>query len=95
MRLTAGANAWRKVERVMESRRYCKGNVLSSYVTTAYMNVLDTISLTEKQQDNVQVCENLVRIIVGVKRPGMKRIDVVRLGFGAKECLKEKLAMSK
>ena len=56
-----GANAWRKVEGVMGDRRITrkrKGNVLSSCVTPAYMNALETMALTEKQQDNVQVCKN-------------------------------------
>ena len=34
-----------------------KGNVLSSLVTPAYLNALETMALTEKQQENVQVCE--------------------------------------
>ena len=65
-------NAWRKVEGVVEDRRISrkrKGNVLSSCITLAYMNALETMALTEKQHGKVQVCEhNLIRIIVGVKR---------------------------
>ena len=34
-----------------------KGNMLSSCVTPAYMNGLETMAQTEKQQDKVQVCE--------------------------------------
>ena len=34
-----------------------KGNVLSSCVTPAYMNARETMALTEKQQDKVQICE--------------------------------------
>ncbi len=34
-----------------------KGNVLSSCATPAYMNALETMALTEKQQEKVQVCE--------------------------------------
>ena len=34
-----------------------KGNVLISYVTQAHMNALETVALTEKQQQKVQVCE--------------------------------------
>ena len=69
MRITAGANAWRKVEGMMGDRRISrKRNMLSSCVTPAYMNALETMALTEKQQ-KVQVCKNnLVRIIMGVKR---------------------------
>ena len=73
MRITAGANAWRKVEVVMGDRRISRkltGNVLSSCVTPAYTNGLETMALTEKQQEKVQVCKknNLVNIIVGIKR---------------------------
>ena len=60
MRITAEANAWRKVEGVMGDRRISckrKGNVLSSYVTSANMNALETIALTEKQQEKIQVSE--------------------------------------
>ena len=34
-----------------------KGNVLSLCVTSAYVNALETMALTEKQQEKVQVCE--------------------------------------
>ena len=66
MRITAGANAWRKVEGVIGDRRISrkrKGNVLNSCVTPAYINALETMALTEKQQEKVQVCE---------KHPGEK-----------------------
>ena len=46
------ANAWRNVNGVMRSRRIScqlKGNLLSSCVTPAYMNGLETMELTEKQ----------------------------------------------
>ena len=54
------ANAWRKVEGVMGDRRISRkltGNVLSSCVTPAYTNGLETMALTEKQQEKVQVFE--------------------------------------
>ena len=58
MRITARVNDWRKVEGVMGDRsRKCKGNVLSSCATPAYMNAPETKALTEKQQEKVQVCE--------------------------------------
>ena len=50
MRVTAGANAWRKVEVVMGDRRIShklKGNVLS----LSYIDALDIMALTEKQQE--------------------------------------------
>ena len=32
------------------------------------MHYIETMALTEKQQEEVQIYDNLVRIIVGVKR---------------------------
>ena len=64
--ISAGANAWRKVEGLMGYRRISrkrKGNMLSSCVTPAYLNALQTMALTEKQQEKVQVYEK--------KKPGM------------------------
>ena len=49
----------------------------------------ETMALTEKQQDNLQVCEtDLVRRIVGVKRVDKRRMDGVRAEVGVKESLK-------
>ena len=51
-RITAGADAWRKEERVMGDRcRSCKlkRKVLSSCVTLAYMYGLEMMALVEKQ----------------------------------------------
>ena len=63
-------NAWMIVEGVIDDRRISqilKVNVLSSFVTPAYMNALDAVALTGKQQENVQVRENiLVRKIGGL-----------------------------
>ena len=62
-----------------------KGNVLSS----SYMNALETMALTEKQQ-KVQVCENiLVRIIVGAKRADNRKLDELRVEVGMKERFKK------
>ena len=47
-----------KVDGVMGDKRISrkrKGNVLSSYVTPAYMNGLETMALSEKQQKKAQV----------------------------------------
>ena len=69
-RITAGANALKKVEGVMGDRWiFCKfkGKMLTS--TPVYIYGLETTALTEKQQEKVQVCENnWVRRIVGLKR---------------------------
>ena len=48
--------------------RIRKLNVLSPCFTPAYTNALETTALSGKQQEKVQFCENLVRIIVGDKR---------------------------
>ena len=51
------------------------------------------MSLTEKQDEKVQVCEtNLVRRIVGVKRADKRRTDELRVEVGVKENVKKKLA---
>ena len=57
----AGAEACRKVEGVMGDRhmyRKIKGKVLSSCVTPAYLYRLKTMTMTEKQHEKLQVCEN-------------------------------------
>ena len=55
----------------MEDRRVSrkrKGKVLSSCVAPTYMYGLEAMALTEKQQENVLVCENnWIRRIVGGK----------------------------
>ena len=63
MRTTARVNAWKNVEGVMGDIRISrkrKGNILrlSSCVTAAYVNALESMALTKKQQEKVQVCEN-------------------------------------
>ena len=72
-----------------------KGNVLSSCGTSSYLNGLDAMALTEKQQ-KVQVCENnLVRKIMGIKRFAKRRVDDTREEIGVKESLKKKLSRSR
>ena len=59
-RTTAGSNAWRKVEGVMGDiriSRKLKGNVFRSCVTRLYMNALEMMAPTEKQQSKVQLRE--------------------------------------
>ena len=92
MRIIAGANAWRKVEREMGDRhisRKRKRNMLSSWVTSGYMTALETMALTEKQQ-KVQICENnLVRRIVALKRTDKRRMGELRVEVGVKERFKK------
>ena len=99
MRVTPGANAWKKVEGVIGVRRISQklGNVmLSSCVTPACMNALETMALTEKQQEKVQVCENnVVRRTVGVKRADTRRTGELKVEVGVKERFKKNLARSK
>ena len=52
-RIKAGANAWRKVERVMGDIHICpklKGKVLRSCVTPACLYGLETIAMTENKR---------------------------------------------
>ena len=54
MRISAGAYFWRKVEGMMgidADHAQNKVNMLSSCVTPAYMNALETVERTEKQQE--------------------------------------------
>ena len=49
------------------------------------MNALETLTLTEKQQEKVQVCEdNLVNRILCVKRADERRTDELRVEAGVK-----------
>ena len=60
-RVQAGANAWRAVEGVMANRRIfnrLKGKVMSTCVTPACLYRTDTLTLTDLQQQRLQVCEN-------------------------------------
>ena len=75
--------------------RKLKANVLSSGVTSVHMNAQETVALTEKQQEKVQVCENkLVRRIVGAKRADNRRMDALRVEVGVKGRYKQKLVRS-
>ena len=66
-----------------------KGNVPSSCVSPAYVNALDTMTLTRKQQENVQVHENnLGRRIRGIMRANNRKIDELRVEVGVKESLR-------
>ena len=87
IRVQAGASAWRKVEGV---KLY--GKVLSSCITPAYIYGLETMAVTETQQEKLQVCENnWVRRIAGVKRIDKRRMEELREEVGVKESLTRKL----
>ena len=60
-RTQAGANAWRKLEGVMLDRQISKklkGKVPRACVAPACLYGLETVALTEQQQQKLQVCEN-------------------------------------
>ena len=77
-RVQAGANAWRAVEGLMTDRRISKrlkGKVMSTCVTRACLYGMETVALTELQQQRLQVCENnWVRKITRVTRADRRRM---------------------
>ena len=91
----AGASARRKVEGVMVDRhisRKLKGNGLNSCIVPAYLYSLETMAMTEKQQEGLQVCENnCVRRIAGVKIINKRRMEELREEVGVRESLTRKL----
>ena len=68
---TSWTSAWRKVEGVVGDRHISqklKGMMLGSCITPAHLYDLETMAMTEKPQDKMQVCENnWVRRNAGVK----------------------------
>ena len=98
-RVQAVAGAWRKLEGVMGDRhisRKLKGNILNSCITPAYLDGLEIMAMTEKQQERLQVCENnWVRRIVGVKRIDKRRMEEMREEVGMKESLTRNLVRSR
>ena len=86
-RTQAGANAWRKVEGVMLDRnisKKLKGKVLRTCVTPACLYSLESVALTEQQQQQkLQVCENnWVRRITRTKRVDRRRMNDLRKEVG-------------
>ena len=71
-RVQAGANAWRAVEGLMTDRwisKRLKSKVMSTCVTRACLYGMETLALTELQQQRLPVCENnWVRQITRVTR---------------------------
>ena len=77
-RTHAGANAWRKVEGVMLDRKKFKKlklKVLRTCVAPACLYGLETVALTEQQQQKLQECENnwVRRITRTIKEGGQKK----------------------
>ena len=98
-RTQVGANAWRKVEGVMLDRtisKKLKGKVLRTCATPACMCGLETVALTEQQQQKLQVCENnWVRRITRTKRVGRRRMNDLRKEVGMQCSLTGRLVRSR
>ncbi len=97
-RVQAGANAWRQVEGVMSDRHISqklKGKVLGACVTPAMLYDLETLPVSEKHQHGLQVCDNWVRRIAGVKRVDRRRMDELREEVGIEKCLMGRLVKSR
>ena len=98
-RTQAGANAWRKVEGVMLDRKISKklkGKVLRMCVTPACLYGLETVALTEQQQQKLQVCEdNWVRRIIRTKRVDRRRMNDLRKEVGMQCSLTGRLVRSR
>ena len=60
-----------------------KGKVLRVYVTPACLYCLETVALTEQQQQKLQVCENnWVRRVTRTKRVDKRRMNILRKEVG-------------
>ena len=98
-RTQAGANAWRKVEGVMLDRKNSKklkGKVPRPCVTPACLYGLETVALTEQQQQKLQVCENnWVRRITRTKRMDRRRMNDLRKEVGMQCSLTGRLVRSR
>ena len=74
---------------------HSNSNILTCNVA-AYIYDVETMALTEKQQEKVQVCENYwVGIIVGVKELLRDEWTKLRVEVGVKESLKKKSVSSR
>ena len=98
-RTQAGANAWRKVEGVMLDRQISKklkGKVLRTCVTPACICGLETVALTEQQQQKLHVCENnWVRRITSTKSVDRRRMNDLRKEVGIQCSLTGRLVRSR
>ena len=84
-RTQAGVNAWRKVEGVLNRKisEKLKGKVLRTCVTPACLYGLETVALTEQQQQKLQVCgNNWVRRIARTKRMDRRMMNDLRKEVG-------------
>ena len=81
-RVQAGWNGWRKVSGVICDRRLparVKGKVYSSVVLPAMMHGLETVGVTEKQVEEMEVAEmKMLRFAMGVTRKDKIRNEYIR-----------------
>ena len=98
-RVQAGANSWRTFEGVMADWRISKklnGKVMSTCVTPACLYGTETLTLTELQQQRLQVCENnWVRKIARLTRADIRRMVELRGETGVQMSFTERLARSR
>ena len=95
-RVLAGWNRWRRVSRIICNRRLparVKGKVYSSVVRPAMMYGLETVAVTKKQVEEMEVTEmKTLRFAMGVTRKDKIRnehirstVKVERLGMKMRE----------
>ena len=95
-RVQAGWNGWRKVSGIICDRRLparVKGKVYSSVVRPAMVYGLETVAVTKKQVEEMEVAEmKMLRFAMGVTRKDKNgneyirsTVKVVRLGMKIKE----------
>ena len=81
-RVQAGWNGWRKVSGVICDRRLptrVKGKVYSSVVIPAMVYGLETVAVTKKQMEEMEVAEmKMLRFAMGVKRKDKIRNEYIR-----------------
>ena len=80
--MQAGWNGWRKVSGVICDRRLparVKGKVYSSVVRPAMVYGLDTVAVTKKQVEEMEVAEmKMLRFAMGVTRKDKIRNECIR-----------------
>ena len=81
-RVQAGSNGWRKVSGVICDKRLparVKGNVYSSVVRPAMVYGLETVAVTKKQVEEMEVAEmKMLRFTMGVTRKDKIRNEHIR-----------------
>ena len=87
---------WKKLKQ-RDSFVYLCGAICGfTCITSAYICGLETMAITEKQHEKLQVCENnLVRRNAGVKRIDKRRMEELKEEVGVREGLTTKLVRSR